>query len=89
MNLPSHYLIANNLSEAEIEEVQRILAFTPLDCVLIQKREDTALAERLSPLVLNVEAISSLDGRIRFAIVGKFDDPFTAVYGTEKRVIQC
>lgn len=89
MNLPSHYLIANDLAESEIEEVLRILAFTPLDCVLVQKREDVSFAERLCPLVLNTEAMSSLDGRTRFAIVGEYEDPFVAVYGTEKRVINC
>ncbi len=89
MNIPNYYQVASNLTESEIETVLRILSFTPLDCALIQKREDAALAERLSPLVLNVEAMSSLDGRTRFAIVGDYEDPLTAVYGEERRVIQC
>jgi hypothetical protein len=89
MRIPSYYLVSNNLSTREIEQVQHILGFTPLDCIIADDRGDHELAFQLCPLVLNSEALSNLNGRARFAIVGQYETPLQAVYQTGQKVILC
>jgi hypothetical protein len=89
MRIPSFYLVSNQLSQSELEQIQQILSYTPLDCAVIGDRADTALAEQLSPLVLSLDAVPGIAGRARFAIVGQYDTPLTAVYGNEQKVIKC
>jgi hypothetical protein len=89
MRIPSFYLVSNQLTPAEMEQVQQIIAYTPLDCVVISDRADTPLAEQLSPLVLNLEAVPGLAGRARFAIVGVYETPLVAVYDGGQKAVLC
>jgi len=89
MRLPAYYQISNRLSEDQIEQVQQILAYTPLDCAVIDDPADVLLARRLSQLVLTKEALPGLTGRARFAVLGDFDSPLTAVYDANQKVILC
>ena len=89
MRIPSFYLVSNKLTQSEIEQVQHILGYTPIDCSVVADRADTALAEQLSPLVLHVEAIPGITGRARYALVGNYETPLQAVYDGGQKAVLC
>lgn len=90
MQVPSHYLVSNKLSDDQAESVRRALSLTPVDCAVVQTSQDVEYAQKFSEMIVHSEAIPSLiAGGARFVLIGNYPVPLAAVYKDWQEIVPC